>query len=475
MRKRRFEEAVVVGSGPNGLAAAITLARAGLRVKVIEGSATIGGGLRSAALTLPGFLHDVCSAVHPLAVASPFFRSVPLQELGVEFIHPGVPFAHPLEDGTAAVAHRSLEETADGLGADGPAYLRLLRPVREAFPQILEGVFDPLRLPRHPLVMARFGLDALRSAEGITSRFKGEAAPALFAGAAAHSCVPLDRAFTAGFGLMLAGAAHAVGWPIPRGGSQRLADALATHLRSLGGSLETGRLVERVEELPEDALLLFDVTPRQLVKIAGSRLSPGYLEGLARYRYGPGVFKIDYALDGPIPWTAKACGGAGTVHVGGRFEEIARSERESASGRIPERPYLLVVQQSLFDDSRAPAGQQTAWVYCHVPNGCPEDMTARIEAQLERFAPGFRDRVLARHTRGPAQLEAYNPNLVGGDIAGGASDVLQLFARPVAKALPWATSDARIFLCSSSTPPANGVHGMCGVLAAQAALATMQS
>ncbi len=465
-------DAVVIGAGPNGLAAAITLAQAGCAVLVLEAAGTPGGGLRSAELTRPGFIHDVCSAIHPLGLGSPFFRGLPLAGYGLDWIHPPAPLAHPFDDGTAAVLERSVTATAATLGRDGPAYERLLGPLAADWKRLAVDLLGPLPLPpRHPLALARFGLRAIRSAAGLArSRFAEEPARALLAGMAAHSMLPLTRPVSAAFGLVLGLLGHAVGWPMPRGGAQRLADALVAHLRALGGEIETGRPVTSLAQLPPCRLVLADVTPRQLLALAGERLPPGYRRQLERYRYGPGVFKLDYALDGPIPWRAVACGRAGTVHLGGPLAQIAASEQAVWQGRPPERPFVLLAQPSLFDPGRAPAGGHTLWAYCHVPPGCAEDMSGRIEAQIERFAPGFKERILARHSLGPAGLEAYNANYVGGDINGGVQDIGQLFTRPVLRLRPYATPLAGLYLCSASTPPGGGVHGMCGYHAARAAL-----
>ena len=463
-------DAVVIGAGPNGLAAAITLARAGRSVRVLEAAATPGGGSRTAELTLPGFRHDVCSAIHPLGLASPFFRSVDLTRHGVRWAHPPVAYAHPLDDGTAAWAVRSVEETARGLGPDGPAYRKLMTPlVRDAEPLLAE-ILGPLRVPRSPVVMARFGLVGLRSMRALSeARFTTERGRALLAGVAAHSMLPLEAVPTAAFGLLLGLIAHHVGWPLPVGGSQALMDALVAELRELGGEVETGHRVDSLEEIPRDTVVVADVTPRQLLSIAGDRLPPRYRRSLGHFRYGPGVFKVDWALDGPVPWAAEECTRAGTVHVGGTLDEIARSEADNVAGRVSERPYVLIAQQSLFDPTRAPEGKHTLWAYCHVPHGCDVDMTDRIESQVERFAPGFRDRVLARQTAGPAAYERYNANVVGGDINGGIQDLRQLFTRPTV-APPYRTPDRKLYLCSSSTPPGGGVHGMCGYYAARTAL-----
>jgi phytoene dehydrogenase-like protein len=466
-----MHDAIVVGSGPNGLAAAIALARAGRSVLVLEGRETIGGGLRTEELTLPGFLHDTCSAIHPLGVASPFLRSVPLGDRGVEWIHPPAPLAHPLDDGTAVVLERSLAATAAGLGPDGRAWQRLFGPLLGSVDLLLEETLGPLRPPRHPVSMARFGLRALRSASGLArSAFAGERARALFAGCAAHSMLPLGSAATASFGLVLALLGHAAGWPLSRGGSQRVADALAAHLRSLGGEIEVGRPVASLAELPRTRTTMLDVTPRQLLALGGDRLHGRYRRALERYRYGPGVLKLDYALSGSVPWRAPECGRAATVHLGGTLAEIEAAEAEVARGGHPERPFVLAAQQSLFDPSRAPAGGHTLWAYTHVPNGSAVDVADRVEAQLERFAPGFRDLVLARSVLAPAALEQRNPNYVGGDINGGSAELRQLFARPVARPVPYRTPLDGVYLCSSSTPPGGGVHGMCGYHAARAAL-----
>jgi len=466
-------DAVVVGAGPNGLAAAISLARAGRSVRVLEAGPTPGGGARSAELTLPGFVHDVCSAIHPLAAASPFFRQLPLADHGLEWVHPESPLAHPLEEGRAALLERSLEATAASLGPDADTYVKWMRPMVRVFEDVVAQMADPLRMPRHPFRLARFGLRALRSAQGLsTHAFKGPLARALFAGAAAHSFSPLERPLTSAIGLVLLAAGHTVGWPFPRGGSQKLVDALVGYLRALGGEVVTGHPVDTVEALPKARAVVLDVTPAQLLKLAGHRFPEKYQENLRRFAYGPGVFKVDWALSGPIPWKAEACARAGTVHVGGSLEEIAASEASMAQGKAPERPYVLVAQQSLFDGTRAPAGQHTGWAYCHVPNGSTEDMTERIEAQLERFAPGFRQRILARHVRSPAQYEAYNANFVGGDISGGSLEGMRALIRPLGRLNPYTTPDPRIFLCSSSTPPGPGVHGLCGWLAARTVLAS---
>jgi phytoene dehydrogenase-like protein len=465
-------DAIVVGAGPNGLAAAIEIARAGRSVTVFEAEPTVGGGCRSAQLTRSGFVHDVCSAFHPLASASPFLRSVPLERLGVRLTHPDVPLAHPLDDGSVAVLKRSVDETAEVFGRDARAYRKLLDPLVDNAEGLITDLLAPLPLPpRHPVAMARFGLKGFRSALGLVSgAFDTEAPKVLVAGVAAHAIQPLDRTPTAAVGLMLTMLGHAVGWPFVEGGSQKLSDALASYLEELGGEIRTGERIDSLARLPDAGAVLLDVTPRQVVALADGELPPRYLERLRRYRYGPGIFKMDWALDGPIPWKSPECEGAGTVHLGGSLPEIVRSEQEVWEGRTSSRPYVLIGQQSRFDATRAPAGQHTAWAYCHVPHGSGIDMTAAIEAQLERFAPGFKDLVLERHVMGPAGMEAYNANYVGGDINGGVQDLRQLFTRPVARLNPYTTPNKRVFLCSSSTPPGGGVHGMCGHFAAKAAL-----
>lgn len=464
-------DAVVVGSGPNGLAAAVSLARAGMKVVVLEGASVPGGGMRTSELTLPGFKHDVCSAIHPLAVASPLFRSFPLDEFGLRFKHPGVPLAHPLDDGSAGVIDASLRVTADGLGRDEARYEKLLGPFVDKADHLIDEALRPFRIPRRPFLMAAFGLVGIRSVTGFaTSRFKEERTKALFAGMAAHSMLRLDEPFTAGIAMLLAVLANSVGWPMPVGGSQAIADALVGYFESLGGTLVTDHPVATLDDLPSARAAIFDVTPRQLDAIAGARLASRYRRRLRKFRYGPGVFKVDLALDGPIPWKAEECARAGTVHVGGTLPELTASEAAAVSGRISERPFVLVAQQSLFDETRAPAGKHTVWAYCHVPSGSTVDMTERIESQIERFAPGFRERIIGRHTMNAAQYEDYNPNYVGGDINGGVQDVRQHFARPMARLHPHTTSDRSIFLCSSSTPPGGGVHGLCGMFAAQEVL-----
>ena len=463
-------EAVVVGSGPNGLAAAVALAQRGLKVLVVEAGDTVGGGTRSAELTLPGFVHDICSGVHPMAVASPFFQSLPLERHGLEWLHPPVPLAHPLDGGGAAILHRSVDETAADLGPDGDAYRRLMGPPTADAAKLFGDLLGPFGLPRHPVAAARFGLRAIRSGAGLAkSYFRTEAAKALFAGIAGHSILPLTQSPSAAVGVMLGAAAHAVGWPSPKGGSQKIADALAAHFRTLGGEIRTGHRVTNVDELPPAKAVLLDVTPRQLLALAGHKLAAGYRKRLARYRYGPAAYKLDWASSGPVPWANAACRGAGTLHLGGTLAELTASEAAVWAGHAPESPYVLFAQPTIFDPSRAPAGQHTAWGYCHVPNGSTADMTDRIEAQVERFAPGFRDLILQRHVYTPATLEAHNPNYVGGDINGGVLDWWQLFTRPVTSLDPYHCGN-NLYLCSSSTPPGGGVHGMCGLHAAKSVL-----
>lgn len=471
MHARSEYDAIVIGSGPNGLAAAITLARAGRSVLVREGAQTIGGSCRSEPLTLAGFVHDVCATVQAMAPISPFLLSVPLEKHGLELIRPPAAFAHPLDDGTAAVCEGSVEQTADGLGEDAGAYRDLMKPLVDAWQDLATSLLGPPRLPKHPLLMARFGGRGIQSACGLARRyFRTERARALFAGVAAHAVLPLEWTATAAFGLVLNVAAHVGGWPLARGGSQALADALAAHLRSLGGTIQVAAPVSSLDELPNTRAVLCDVTPRQLIRLAGDRLPASYRARLERFRYGPGAFKIDWALGGPVAWKSLECSRAGTLHLGGTLEELAASERAPWEGRVADRPYVLFVQATLFDPSRAPAGNHTAWAYCHVPNGCTIDMTDRIERQIERFAPGFRDRILARHVMPPAALERHNPNLIGGDIGGGSQQLSQLFARPVLRLDPYATPVPGLYLCSSSTPPGGGVHGMCGYFAARSAL-----
>lgn len=464
-------DAVVVGSGPNGLAAAITLAQAGLSVVIFEAKETIGGGMRSAELTLPGFVHDICSAIHPLGISSPFFRRLPLAQHGLEWIQPSAPLAHPFDDGSAVFLERSIGATSEQLGIDAQAYKNLMGPLVTNWDKLEKDVLAPLHFPRHPLILGRFALSGIQSARHLAMKtFSGERARALFAGLAAHSIMPLDQSLTAAFGLILGILGHAAGWPIPRGGSQKIADALASYFLMLGGKIVTGVEIKSLDELPPHQVALFDVTPQQLLKIAKNKLPLRYQCKLEKYRYGPGVFKMDWALKQPIPWKAQACMRAATVHIGGTLAEIAQSERDMWEGKKVERPFVLVAQQSLFDSTRAPAGLHTAWAYCHVPHASTFDMMTSIESQIERFAPGFKDCILARSAKSPLEMERYNSNYIGGDINGGVQDLYQLFTRPTARLVPYSTPLKGLYLCSSSTPPGGGVHGMCGYYAAQAAL-----
>lgn len=467
--KRDFD-AVVVGSGPNGLAAAILMQQNGLSVLLIEGKDTIGGGLRSAELTLPGFTHDICSAVHPLAVTSPYFSTLPLENFGLDFIYPPIAAAHPFDDGSAAALINSIEETATLLGEDGETYINLIAPIIKNWPDLAPQILGPLRFPKHPFVLAGFGLKALSSATGLSRQFKTPQAKALLAGMAAHSIQPLTNKATAAEALVLMATAHIKGWPVPKGGSHKIAEALAGYFVRIGGKIETGRYIGSLEQLPSSRAVLFDITPRQLLQIAGHKFSSLYKWQLERYRYGMGVFKIDWALDAPAPFMAEECRQAGTVHIGNTFAEIAAAEQQVWDGKTVEKPFVLFTQPTLFDGTRAPQGKHTAWAYCHVPNGSTEDMTSAIEKQVERFAPGFRKRILARHTFNAAQMEEYNPNYIGGDINGGVIDLGQLFTRPALRWSPYRTSAKGIYICSSSTPPGGGVHGMCGYHAARRAL-----
>ncbi|HMH23335.1 MAG TPA: NAD(P)/FAD-dependent oxidoreductase [Puia sp.] len=463
-------DAVVVGSGPNGLAAAIRLQQEGLSVLLLEAKDSIGGGLRSAELTLPGYMHDICSAIHPLAAGSPFFSTLALEEHGLEYIYPGIAAAHPFDGRQAAVLIGSVEETARLLGKDEQAYLELMGPLVKDWPAIAADVLGPLHFPSHPLLMAKFGLKALSAAGYLARRFHTKELRGLWAGMAAHAILPLSKLSTSAIALVLLIAGHRKGWPLPRGGSVSIANALASCFVSVGGKIETGVNVRSLADLPSSKAVLLDLTPRQLLQLGGHNWSPLYKRQLERYRYGPGVFKIDWALDGQIPFSAGRCRLTGTVHIGNTLEEIAEAELITSKGGHPDKPFVLLAQQSISDPSRAPAGKHTAWAYCHVPNGSGRDMTAAIERQVERFAPGFRDLILARHVMNTAQLEEYNANYIGGDINGGMIDIRQLFTRPALRWSPYRTSTAGIYICSSSSPPGGGVHGMCGYHAAQRAL-----
>jgi phytoene dehydrogenase-like protein len=465
-------KACVIGAGPNGLAAAIVLAQAGMQVDVLEAEHTPGGAARTLELTLPGFRHDFGSAVFPLGAGSPFFSSLPLINHGLEWIHSPAALAHPLDDGTAVMLDRDLKATTNSLGIDGPAWDKLLGPFVERWADFAPEILRPISLiPRHPWLMARFGMTALQSAESVARRFRSQRTQALFAGLAAHSFLSLDEPLSAAFAILMAVPAHAVGWPIPRGGAQSLTTALCSLLSTLGGRVNTSSLIQNLAELTSYDLFLCDLTPRQLVRVAGQRLSESYKRQLGRYRYGAGVFKVDYALSAPIPWKSADCLRAATVHLGGSFDEIAAAEKTVRMGMQPERPFVLLAQPSLFDNSRAPAGKHTAWAYCHVPHGSKVNMLEKLEGQIERFAPGFRDCVLARRVFSPADLESMDANLVGGDIGGGVLDLRQSLFRPTWR--HYATSARDIYICSSSTPPGGGVHGMCGCHAAKMALSKL--
>lgn len=468
--KKRDYDAIVIGSGPNGLAAAILLQQNDLSVLLLESKDTIGGGMRSAELTLPGFVHDICSAVHPLAVASPYLKTLPLADYGLEYLYPEINAAHPFDDGTAATLQGTVAQTAALLGADAKAYQNLMQPVVNNWPLIAPAVLGPLRWPKHPLAMAQFGLKAMPPATLMAKKFKTEKTKGLWAGMAAHAIQPLSNLTTSAIALVLMANGHLTGWPVPKGGSQQIANAMAAYFTSLGGTVQTGFYVKNLQQLPSAHAILFDVTPKQLLQIAGHRFSNLYRRQLQRYRYGMGVFKVDWALDGPIPFTAPECRQAGTVHLGGTLAEIADGEQQIWHNRHPQKPFVLLAQQSVIDNTRAPQGQHTGWAYCHVPQGSTINMTNIIEQQVERFAPGFRDRILGRYTMNTEQMEAYNSNYIGGDINGGALTLNQLFTRPALRWSPYRTSAKGLYLCSSSTPPGGGVHGMCGYWAACRAL-----
>ena len=462
-------DAVVVGSGPNGLAAGVTLAQKGLSVVIFEARGNVGGGTQTAEITLPGFRHDLFSAIHPLAVTSPFLRTLPLAQYGLEWVHPEAPLAHPLDDGTAVLLDRSVDVTVETLGKDGPSYRNLIGPLVSHWNELAVDLLRPLGLPHHPMVFFRFAFPAIRSVKGLAhSRFDGKRARALFAGLGAHSILPLEEAGSAAVGLVVCASAHAVGWPMAKGGSQCIAYAMSEYFKSLGGRIVTSRPIGSVDELPRAQAILLDVTPRQILSMA-PLLPAGYRRRLERYAYGPGAFKVDWALDGPIPWKAAECQRAATIHLGGTFEEVASAESKAFKNEHPDKPFVILTQQSLFDRTRCPKDKHTASAYCHVPNASTFDMTERIEAQVERFAPGFRDLILARHTMSPVEIAQRNANYVGGAITGGTRNLRQ-FAGTIIKGNPYSTPMRGMYVCSSSTPPGAGVHGMCGYYAALSAV-----
>lgn len=463
-------DAVVVGSGPNGLAAAILLQQHGLDVLVLEARDTIGGGMRSAEVTMPGYVHDVCSAVHPMAAASPFLSKLPLEEYGLRYVNPTILAAHPFDDGTAAALYAGLDETATALGADRETYLNFFKPLVEKWPAIADDLLGPFGFPKDPLAFARFGLSAILPAQLLARKFKTKHLRGLWSGMAAHSMLPFSKLTTSAIAMVLTINGHLKGWPIVKGGTQMLANAMANYFCSLGGEIETNTIISSLRQLPKTKVVLFDTSPTQLLQIAGHTFSSIYKQQLRRYRYGMGLFKVDWALDGPVPFTAAQCREAGTVHIGNTFEEIAFSEQQISKGKHPERPFVLLAQQSLFDEGRAPIGKQVLWGYCHVPNGSTKDMTTRIENQIERFAPGFKERILARHTTDTEALENYNLNYHGGDVNGGALDLGQLFTRPALRFSPYRSATKGLYICSASTPPGGGVHGMGGYHAAKKAL-----
>ena len=464
-------DAIIIGSGPNGLAAAITLARAGLSVVVYEARDTVGGGMRSAELTQPGFIHDICSAIHPLAAASPFFQELPLTQFGLRWIEPPLALAHPLDSESPVILERSVEMTSEGLGQDSKSYSKIIGPLLRKWPKLLPELLRPARIPANPARLLSFGRYGIQSASGFSLRhFSGNRARAMFSGLAAHSMLPLDRSFTAAIGLVLGVTAHSVGWPLPEGGSRKIADAMSAYLKSLGGEIILDHKIEKIKDLPTTPAILLDVVPRQMLQMAAEELPESYKKKLQKFRYGPGVFKIDWALNEAIPFKHGECQQAATVHIGGNWEEIALSEEQVSRGEHPERPFVLLAQQSLFDPKRAPVGKHSAWAYCHVPAGSTIDMTEHIENQVERFAPGFKDTIIARHTMNCLEYENYNANYIGGDINGGIQDWRQILARPVLRWNPYTTPNPSLFICSSSTPPGGGVHGMCGYHAAKTVL-----
>ena len=460
-------DAIIIGSGPNGFAAAITLQQQGLSTLIVEGGDTIGGGMRTKELTLPGFKHDVCSAIHPMAMASPFMRSLPLQEYGLEFAQTTYAAAHPLDNGDSALLHHSLEETAKNLGIDARTYKKLILPIINRWESLALDTMGPLRFPRHPLDLASFGLKALKPATWTASSFMTQKAKALWAGMAAHGIQPLSNWATSAIGLVLMAVGHRYGWPIPKGGSQSIADALAAYYLSLGGELQTGLWIKNIGQLPEHKILVFNMGPRQILQLQGTGFSGGYRRSLGRFKQGMGVFKIDWALSDPTPFRDIRCRQAATVHIGNTFEEIAHYEKNAHMGRTGQKPFVLFTQPSQFDHLRAPEGKHTGWAYCHVPNGSTADFTVCIENQIERFAPGFKDTILAKSTMNTVDIEAYNPNYVGGDINGGLMDIYQLYTRPTLSLTPYRTSNKNIYIASSSTPPGGGVHGMAGFHAAK--------
>lgn len=469
-------DAIIIGSGPNGLAAAIELARNGKKVRVVEASKTIGGGTRTAELTLPNFHHDYCSAAHPMGVLSPYLKTLPLEKYGLEWIYPKASVAHPLDDEPAIILSKSIEETANNLGVDGKRWKKLFEYFVKNGDHLLADSLKPLGIPKHPFLLARFGLNALWPATTFAkAKFKGKRAKALFAGCAGHSVLPLDFYFTSALGMMFSLTAHLVDWPVAKGGSASITKAMAAYFKDLGGEIQTEFLVKHLKELPAAKAYLFDTDPKQLAEIAGDELPNSYKKRLLKYNYGPGAFKVDWALDGPIPWKDPRCLDASTVHIGGTMEEIAKSERMAWEGKHCDQPYLILCQQSQFDPTRAPAGKHTGYAYCHVPHGSTKDMTDAIENQIERFAPGFKELILAKHKTNSANFYQYNPNYFGGAITGGAADISQLFTRPVARLDPYATPNPKLFICSAATPPGGGVHGMCGYWAARSVLSNIKS